>query len=610
MSLGVGDMLLAQQARRPKSFAPAGHTQITEEDFAVDKDLRFFRDHEHTLPLTHPFISEVYELVEDVQFRTGKLKTELNEEREMFVTLCETFPEMSPKAVAYGLVISMNIVKYSNRINYIKNNVYHKVECAKNVLSKTPSFQPVSMALVKNTFPELFIKPETDLQMYEDYWFPKAKAKVKELVLELPMKYIIIVRAESAMVIDSTPDILATLFDNHLVDWRSDYNPQTMSTVYTFQTESEKMGDYIPQAIKLMAEENGCTVVPTSSTILNAIESNSKVLELEIVPQALKLGGSKAKQELEDQEASTPRPLKITRRTAFEDTSQGPSPLKIAPQQWDAPLNYTPSAVMKPRVQFEGFKFSKEEILAIVPGLPDNDVEVIISLFSKISCTDYERTIPEIGLKHQETLACIPEHLNTVVPKNGVVDGSIEALASIKELIEGIQIKKEESFFGKMFGKKAITVEETKKMIHLKTRDLRGKVSELEEINNIVTNIKVRLENCREGLSQNYSLIKVLKSKAKNVDILLDSRMGSLYISLSISEQTKQLIQIKTKNIQSIISTIRDTLLTSIPSWFNQMEILEQMEVSNAIDENVVKALMENQENILKPLSQFSKEKA
>lgn len=486
------------------------------------------------------------------------------------------------------------------------------------------SMRPIGLSRIKQNFPELFLSPLKDCEyvdgglghcakcgyngndhcycedntwvqpdkkrsplprnekdftkMLEEYWFPpKENSPLRN---QLPEKYIFVVIVHEAFRhMSGFPP--ADLVFNDQIDWSSEFNNWSRETTFTFKTESAKMADYIPQAIKLGANKNDLNVVPRGVEINGSIQKTT----VEIVPQAIKLA---------------PRPAPVASSACLMSTPQA---VKIEPKPIVQTPKHEPSAIMKPRVIFEGFKFTEAEVVAVVPELNSAEAKLIIDLASKISCTDYDKTIPDIGVKHQEMLAAVPERLNTVVPKDGIVDQSIDALQTIKEMVESIQIKK--SFITKLFSS-VKDIDKTKALIKAKTAELRRYMTGLDALNNEIDEIENRLVGCRDAISCNFNLIKVLKTKAKNVDQLLDSRLSSLYISITIAEQTKQLIGLKTKNIKAIISTIRDTLLTSIPSWFNQIEILEQMEVSNAIDENLVKSLMENQEQILKQLSQFS----
>jgi hypothetical protein len=338
-----------------------------------------------------------------------------------------------------------------------------------------------------------------------------------------------------------------------------------------------------------------------------------------VEPKPLKIKSSPMHFDTPAIASACPVPTKIEIKSRVAQDSGGgvsveceradhPQALKIEPKPQPIYSPYVPGVVMKPTVQFEGITATEDDIKAIIPDISGIDADEIIRMLSKVSCTNYERTIPEIGLLYQESLAEIPELANTVIPKGGIVDRSLESLDMIRDMIGDIKIKND-SLFGKMFAKK-VCIDETKKKIGEQTKALKIHVIDLDKVTNHVNELMIKLNESKRGLLLHSNLIKVLKAKTTNSEKVLDSRFGSLYISLTIADQTKQLIDLKMKNIKSIITVIRDTLLTSIPSWFNQLEILEQMEVASAIDETLVQSLMNNQQEILKQLSINSKEKA
>ena len=386
------------------------------------------------------------------------------------------------------------------------------------------------------------------------------------------------------------PDVAYIGCEDVYYDMKRVYKFETtdpdMCEVFTcFNDEFGDMSEYEPMAIKLTQTAS----VPTPLSITPkpvCVEPKKPVVVEQTAPKPLK--------------------LKPIIQEVPKDVHQ-PLVLNIQPKP-QAPIHspYIPGVVMKPTVQFEGITATEGEIKDLIPGISSIDADQLVQMLSRISCTNYERTIPDLGLEAQEMLAEIPELANTIVPKNGVVDKSLEALDDIKELIESIKIKKD-SLLDKLFSKK-VCAEETKKKISENTKSLRGYITNLETIINKTDDLMMKINQSKVGLTLHSSLIKVLKAKTKNSEKVLDSRFSSLYISLTIADQTQKLIELKTKNIRVIITVIRDTLLTSIPSWFNQLEILEQMEVSSAIDETLVQSLMNNQQEILKQLS-VTKEK-
>ena len=324
------------------------------------------------------------------------------------------------------------------------------------------------------------------------------------------------------------------------------------------------------------------------------------VMSMDYMPLALSLD---IPMKREPERLVLPKPVVIN-----SPVSTAPVPMKLVieptPQIIHSP--YVPGVAMKPNVLFDVITLTEQEVMSVLPDVNNCDALLIIRDIEKISMNSLEKTIPNIGIQQQESLALIPEKANSVIPKNGVVDQSLNSLDEIKELVESIRIKKDESFIDKLFAKK-VDIADTKKSINDKTKTLKIQMQELEKVIGCVDKLESDLNSSKYGLLISSNTVKVLKNKIPKHQDLLDSRFSSLYISLTIAEQTRQLLSIKTKNIRAIIAVIRDTLLTSIPSWFNSLEILEQMEVSNALDQNLIQSLLTSQDEILKQLSINSK---
>lgn len=282
-------------------------------------------------------------------------------------------------------------------------------------------------------------------------------------------------------------------------------------------------------------------------------------------------------------------------------------PTKLVPKAMPVqPIRKSgPTSLGTPSVKFTGFTATRDEVLSVIPDINPSYIDHIITKLSMISNTSFRQTLPTIGLPEQERLAAIPEKINTLVPRNGVIDNSLENLQTVRDLVMSIQIKKDESLLGKMFGKTQDKAA-LKQLVKDTITKLKSNIPNLDTLSNQITDIKKELEVCKIDLSHCHNMLKIMCVKTKDADDVINSRSTSLHITMTVAEQTNQLIGLKFKNVDSIIATIRETLLNSIPSWFNQMEILEQMEVANAIDSSLVESLLKNQDDIVKQLSQFS----
>lgn len=282
-------------------------------------------------------------------------------------------------------------------------------------------------------------------------------------------------------------------------------------------------------------------------------------------------------------------------------------PTKLVPKAMPVePIRVSgPTSLGTPSVKFTGFVATIDDVLAIIPDINPSYIDHIIKKLAMISNTNFRQSLHTIGLAEQEKLAELPEKINNLVPKNGVIDQSLETLQVVRDLVMSIQIKKDESLLGKMFGK-AQDRDALKQSVKNATNKLKANIPNLDVLSGRITEIRKELELCKIELSHYHNMLKIMCSKANGADDVINSRSTSLHITMTVAEQTNQLIGLKFKNVDAIIATIRETLLNSIPSWFNQMEILEQMEISNAIDTSLVESLLKNQDDIVKQLSQFS----
>lgn len=282
-----------------------------------------------------------------------------------------------------------------------------------------------------------------------------------------------------------------------------------------------------------------------------------------------------------------PVSLSIVRNT-FPELHEPPKPS----------VTVKPLSGLTPTTVFKQIEVSDDDIRAVFTNPKLSDSSSIRAIVAELNANDYDKAIANIGVDEQAALAEIPQEIHCVVPKGGALDQTMGILADIKEVIEKMNPKK--GFLSFLFKADANNV---KSNVTLLVKSLKVYIPELEAIKAKVYTLRTDAQTYKLQLEYHSAAVKILKNKIdKKHEFALDSRLSTIYISNTIAIQTLQLIELKVKNIDNIIGIIRDTILVSIPSWFNQLEILEQMEASN-VDNEVMQNVLTSQNQILEKLN-------
>jgi len=225
------------------------------------------------------------------------------------------------------------------------------------------------------------------------------------------------------------------------------------------------------------------------------------------------------------------------------------------------------------------------------------------NVIAQIDRSDFDRSVSRIGIDEQELVAKITAELHTMIPENKDIEAAISKLGVIKELVTAVRLGKQ-SFFSSLFEvpKKAVDV---RNEVNKHVQELRKYSASLTGYMRQCATVNDTMFKAHQLLMFEFNAARVLKNKVdEKSHKVLDSRRESIYISCTVAEQTLAIVDVKAKNIQNLIDTIQNTVLTGIPSWFNSLEIATQDGLAEDLKNNsVLQPLLESQQEIINNIS-------
>lgn len=234
-------------------------------------------------------------------------------------------------------------------------------------------------------------------------------------------------------------------------------------------------------------------------------------------------------------------------------------------------------------------------------------IPIIKQICSGINSNNLIESLPFIGLDEQTFLSTVPTTLNDLTPAKGAIEDSFGLLNKIKASINNLSPKKDW---------KTVLLKPLNESDELIQDRVRGYVSELNQrgITSIKNNIvKIKADTIKHITILQYHLetAKFLLMKLPDIKIkeLLTNRISSMALTVMISEQTMQIIEFKEKNVDHLLSVIRDTVLVYVPSWINQLEIHKQTEMSDSLNNTLIVDIIKNQQYIVEQIESLQLKK-
>jgi len=255
--------------------------------------------------------------------------------------------------------------------------------------------------------------------------------------------------------------------------------------------------------------------------------------------------------------------------------------------------NVTTFDSVKPTTVLKSIVVTDRDIYAVKSEISATDIVWIKSIINSIDVNRYKDSIFNVGVEFQQKASDVPQKMSCIAEDSIV--STAKYMEDLKTVVSGFSFKS--GFFS---GSIENRIKKTKDDITKLKSGIVVLLPLIENISNEISECSNEIKVSITGMNMAILAIQVLMNKvdAEHTNVLVN-RITSIQLSINIALQTEQIITVKRINIDNLVNVVRDTIFSALPTFFNNIEIVEMSNNKGVVEEGIINQVISSQNNLV-----------